>query len=701
MTVRAEATSTTASPLGNLTRHSDIVLAVGLMVTILMMVIPLPTVLLDLLLSFSIALGVTVLMVAIYTNEPLEFSVFPSLLLLVTLYRLALNVSSTRLILLHGDAGKIIHSFGSFVVGGNLVVGLVIFLILLVIQYIVITNGAGRVAEVAARFTLDAMPGKQMSIDADLNAGLITEEDARRRRKAIEREADFYGSMDGASKFVKGDAAAGLVIVAINIIGGFAIGMTQLGLSPGDSIQKFTLLTVGEGLVNQIPALLISTATGLIVTRAGAEEGANLGRDVTTQLLANPKVLTIVGVFLLAAALVPGLPKLPFMAIGAAATVGGFVVRGRIREQAALVVVEAQERQKEEATSVDSVVGLMQVDPLEMEIGYGLIPLVDEDGGGNLLNRITLIRRQIAIELGIVVPTIRIRDNLQLPPNTYVVKLRGIEVARGELFMNHFLAMNAGLATDPIEGITTTEPAFNLPATWITSAQRDQAEMLGYTVVDPPSVMATHLTELIRRFSPNLLSRQDTQTLFNNLKADYPAVVEELIPALLSVGEIQKVLQNLLAERISIRDLVTIAETLANYARLSRDPELLTEYVRQALARQITAQYQGEDGRVHVVTLGPRLEQALSAAIQQTDLGSNIIMEPARVQRVVQATARETERLAMAGYSSVVLCSSRVRKPFRKLTERLLPSLTILSYSELSPAIDIQSIGMVEATDED
>ena len=687
--------------LGRLMRHSDVFLAGGVLMIVLMMVVPLPTIVLDLLLSISIASAVTILVVSLYTNEPLEFSALPTLLLLITLFRLALNVSSTRSVLLHGDAGAIIHSFGSFVVGGNIVVGLVIFLILMVIQFVVITNGAGRVAEVAARFTLDAMPGKQMSIDADMNAGLITEQEARARRRTIEREADFYGAMDGASKFVKGDAVAAILIVAINAIGGFAIGMLQHGLSATESLDKFTLLTVGDGLVTALPALLISTATGIIVTRAGAAEGSNLGRDVATQLFTNPKVLLICGVMLLGVAAVPGLPKIPFVAIGGAMTFTAVSLRSRLKQEALVAVVEAQEQQRAESTSVDSVVNLLQIDPLEVEVGYGLIPLVDEESGGNLLGRITLIRRQIAVELGVVVPTIRIRDNLQLPPNTYVVKLRGIEVARGELLASYLLAMNAGLADEPLDGVPTTEPAFGLPATWIVASNRERAEMLGYTVVDPPSVLATHLTELIRKYAPDLLSRQDTQTLLNNLKKEYPAVVDDLIPAQLTIGEAQRVLQNLLAERVSIRDLVSIAETLANASRATRDPELLTEFVRQALSRQLSAQFADEVGRLHVITLSPRLEQALGGGLQQTDQGSNIVLEPGLAHRIIQATGHEAERLVNGGHQALVLCSSRIRRPFRKLVERMLPNLIVLSYSEVSQSVDVQSLGMVEVNSED
>ncbi|HEY8490783.1 MAG TPA: flagellar biosynthesis protein FlhA [Dehalococcoidia bacterium] len=680
--------------LSRILQHSDVALAVGLMVILAMMVIPLPPAVLDVLISLNIAMAVTILLMSMYAKEPLEFSVFPSLLLVVTLFRLALNVSSTRLILLHADAGEVIRAFGQFVVGGNYVIGVVVFLILTVIQFVVITNGAGRVAEVAARFTLDAMPGKQMSIDADLNAGLITEDEARRRRRAIEEEADFYGAMDGASKFVKGDAIAGIVIVLVNIFGGFAVGMLQQGLTLQESLRTFTLLTVGDGLVSQIPALLISTATGIIITRTASEQ--TLGHDMFRQLVSNPKALFVVSGMVAALGVVPGLPHVPFFIIAAGTAGVAFFLRQSLKEQAALAVVEASERAKEEASSVDSVVQLLPLDPMEIEIGYGLIPLVDEDQPGNLLNRITMIRRQVALELGIVVPTIRIRDNLQLSPNTYVVKLRGIEIGRGELLANHWLAMNAGLAEGELDGIPTTEPAFGLPATWITAAQKERAEMQGYTVVDPPSVVATHLSELIKRHAPNILSRQDVQSLLNTLKADYPAVVEELVPNLLTLGDVQKVLQNLLAERISVRDLVTICETLASYARYTKDPEMLTEYVRQALSRSISAQHKDAQNVIRVMTLNPALEQLLANALQQSEQGMNIVLEPGLSQRILQATARQMEAMAAAGHMPVLLCSARIRRAFKKLVERALPNLTVLSFSEISQDVEVQSVAVVD-----
>ncbi|MEZ4502197.1 MAG: flagellar biosynthesis protein FlhA [Dehalococcoidia bacterium] len=677
-----------------ITKNADVALAAAVMMTVLMMVIPLPPAMLDLLVASNIAIGVTILLISMYTKQVLEFSVFPSLLLLVTLFRLAINVSSTRLILLNANAGHIIESFGNFVIGGSIVVGIVVFLILLVIQFVVITNGAGRVAEVAARFTLDAMPGKQMSIDADLNAGLINETEARERRSTIMREADFYGSMDGASKFVKGDAIAGLIIVAINLIGGITIGVMQRGLSAGEAMSTYSLLTVGDGLVSQIPALLISTATGLIVTRAASE--GNLGTDIGTQLLSSPRALFIVAAVLGVLAVVPGLPRFPFIVLALTMGGAGYLVRERVRADEQQAEYAASEAHDERASSVDSVLSVLQVDPLEVEVGYGLIPLVDGEHGGSLLNRITIIRRQMAMDLGIVVPMIRIRDNLQLSANTYVVKLRGIEIGRGELMAHQFLAMNAGLASEPLDGVETVEPAFGLPARWIAPEAKQRAEFAGYTVVDPPSVLTTHLSELIRRHAPELLSRQDAQGLLNNLRDEYPAVVEELVPAILTVGEVQGVLQELLREGVSVRDMVTICEALADRGRQTKETDQLTEAVRAALGRQITMSHRGDDGRLRAITLHPRLEQTLAGALQPTDAGPAVVIEPDLMQRLLVRLANELERAASAGFQPVLLCSARIRRPIRRMIERSLPQLPVLAYAEVSNEVEVEAIGMVE-----
>ena len=684
--------------LRTLGKNADVVLAGAVLVIIGMMVVPLPAVLIDLLVATNLAISVTILLVAMYTGDVLAFSIFPSLLLLVTLFRLAINVASTRLILLHGHAGHIIEAFGNFVVGGSLVVGIVIFVILLVIQFVVITNGAGRVAEVAARFTLDAMPGKQMSIDADLNAGLITEVEARERRLNTMREADFHGAMDGASKFVKGDAVAALLIVIVNLIGGIAIGVLQRGLPIGEAVSTYSLLSIGEGLVSQIPALLISTAAGLLVTRSGSE--GHLGGDIGKQLLSNPRALMITASVLAAFGLVPGLPRFPFFVLAATMGGAGYLLRERQRAETQRDVVAAAVEQDERAHSVDSVVSVLQVDPLEVEVGYGLIPLVDQEHGGNVLNRVTIVRRQIAVELGIVVPMIRIRDNLQLPANTYVVKLRGIEIGRAELLANHYLAMNSGFASEELDGVPTTEPAFGLPARWVTQAQKQRAELAGYTVVDAPSVLATHLSELVRRHAPELLSRQDTQTLLSHLKEEYPTVVEELVPGVLTVGEVQNVLQLLLREHVSVRDLVTIAEALADRGRQTKDLEQLADSVRVALARQISMQHRQADGRLYVLTLHPGLEQTLAGALQPTETGVALLVEPALMQRLVTAVAQEVERAAARGHQVALLTSARVRRPLRRLLERALPQLPVLAYGEIASEVEVEALGMVEVHDD-
>ncbi len=560
----------------------------------------------------------------------LQFSIFPSLLLITTLFRLALNVSSTRLILLQGYAGEIIRAFGNFVVGGNYVVGFVVFLILVVIQFIVITKGAERVAEVAARFTLDAMPGKQMSIDADLNAGLIDEKEARRRRAEIEREADFYGAMDGASKFVKGDAIAGLVITAINIIGGFAVGVGQRGMGLGEALQHYTLLTVGDGLVTQIPALLIATATGIIITRAASE--ANMGRDVSHQLLSEPRVLAIAAGVLVLFAVVPGLPTVPFLVLSLLFGLLGYASSRRHQERQVQEMEKEAQREAEEAKKPERVSALLKLDAIELEIGYSLIPLVDANQGGDLLDRITMIRRQIAIELGLVVPPIRIRDNMQLGPNAYVIKIKGIEVGRGELMPGHYLAMESGPVSKRVSGIETREPAFGLPALWIPEEAKEEAELAGYTVVDSPSIIATHLTEIIRSNAAELLGRQDVKKLLDELKEDHAALVDEVVPELLTVGEVQRVLQNLLREGVPIRDLVTILETLGDFAWATKDQIFLTEKVREALARQISKQYTNDQGYIPVITLDPAWEQEIADALQHTDRGLTIALAPERVE---------------------------------------------------------------------
>ncbi|MEW5956485.1 MAG: flagellar biosynthesis protein FlhA [Chloroflexota bacterium] len=688
--------TTTASNTGLrfLLNNSDILLAVAVVAVVAMMVIPVPAVMLDMLLALNIALAVTIILVSLYIREPLEFSAFPSLLLILTLYRLALNVSSTRLILLEGNAGNVINAFGNFVVGGNYVVGVVVFLILMVIQFIVITNGAGRVAEVAARFTLDAMPGKQMSIDADLNAGIITEDQARARRKSVEQEADFYGAMDGASKFVKGDAIAGVVVVLVNILGGFVIGVLQLKLTLSEALQTYTLLTVGDGLVSQIPALLISTATGIIVTRTAAEE--NMGTDVVRQITSNPRALMIVSALLIGFALVPGLPKLPFIVMGLASGGGAYLLQNtrQPKVDAKAAAIEAKKQTPSALAESENATDLLQIDTLEVEIGYGLIQLIDTGTSTSLLNRITMIRRQIALELGFILPKIRIRDNLQLPPNVYSIKLRGEEITQGSLMPGHFLAIASGLVAEEINGIPTTEPAFGLPALWIEATHRERSETLGYTVVDPASVVATHLTEIIKGHSSEILTRQDTRNLLDNLKKDYPALVEGLIPNLMSLSEIQEVLKNMLKERISIRDLVTILETISSLAANIKDPDLLSEAARQALARSISNQYRAGDGAIHVITLSPRVEKVLHDAMNEH--GFRLSLNPRLAQMVMDFTAQRMEEMASQGYTPLLLCSASIRLAFRRLTERALPNLAVLSYNEIAAGVDVQAHGMVD-----
>jgi flagellar biosynthesis protein FlhA len=678
-----------------LNRYSDLMLAAAVCAIVGMMIIPLPEWMLDLLIITNLALGLMMLVVALYARDALQFSVFPSLLLLTTLFRLGLDISATRLILLQAHAGAVVTAFGNVVVGGNFVVGVVVFMILIVVNFVVITNGAGRVAEVAARFTLDAMPGKQMAIDAELNAGAINEETARTRRRAVQKEADFYGAMDGASKFVKGDAIAAIIIMVINIVAGFVIGVVQLKMQLGDALSIYTLLTVGEGLTSQIPALLISTATGMIVTRAASEPGSNLGMDVTSQLFSNPKALGIVGALMMGMALIPGLPKVPLIAIGVLLFGAAVLLRNTTKQQA---VAEAAANAPATSQEPENLNHLLRVDPISIEIGYGLITLADAESGGNLLSRVTLIRRQIATDLGMVVPTIRIRDDLQLPADTYVVRLRGVEVARGEVRANRMLAMNPGTVDGSIdiEGLPAVEPAFGLPARWIVPETREHAESLGYTVVDPTSVITTHLSEIIRQHAPSIISRQDVQALLDGVKGEHPALVGELVPELLSIGEVQKVLQHLLAERVSIRDLVTILESLADTARSTRDPDHLGERVRQALGRAISRQNLGMDGRLSVLTLSPGWQQSLAGALQTTDSGSSVLlMDAPSGNKLIQALSKEMERVASLGHNPILLCPARLRLALRRFTERSLNSLTVLSYSEVAPQLEVTTLGVV------
>jgi len=672
-------------------RFKQFLVPIVVVLIVMMMVLPLHTNILSFLLIINISLALTILLVSMFMKESLHFSVFPSLLLLTTLFRLALNVSTTRSILTKGDAGRVIEVFGDFVVQGNPVVGFIVFMILVIIQFIVITKGSERVAEVAARFTLDAMPGKQMSIDADLNAGMITEMEARERRRQIEREADFYGAMDGASKFVKGDAIAGIVIMIVNVIGGLIIGMTTFDLSIGESAQKFTLLSVGDGLVSQIPALLISTATGIIVTRAASE--GNFSEDVTEQLLAYPKLLYIVGGTIALLGMATGI----FSAIPVAGVllIGGFrMQQTKLREEAATEQME-EEQEIEQVRNPENVVQLLQIDPIEFEFGYGLIPLADANQGGDLLDRVIMIRRQIALELGLMVPVIRIRDNIQLKPNQYMIKIRGNKVAEGEVFLDHYLAMSTGVEDDTVTGIETTEPAFGLPALWVNEEMKEKAEAANYTVVDAPSVVATHLTEVIKRYASELLGRQEVKALVDHVKKSQPALVEELVPKLLSVGEIQKVLSNLLKEKISIRNLVTIFETLADFAVHTKDTDILTEYVRQALSRQITLQYTDPHQPLKVITIGQELEKLISENIQQSDQGSYLSIDPNTSQLIYRNLSDQINRLLQMGHQAIILTSPMIRMHVRQFIERVMPEVPVISYNELEPHVEVQSVGVV------
>ncbi|GAA4871692.1 flagellar biosynthesis protein FlhA [Paenibacillus vulneris] len=671
----------------------DLVVLIGIIGIILMMVVPVPIWLLDVLLIINISIALMIILVGMNTRDALQFSIFPSLLLITTLFRLALNVSTTRNILANAEAGNVVKTFGSFVAQGNIVVGFVVFIILVLVQFIVITKGSERVAEVAARFTLDAMPGKQMSIDADLNAGLINEQQAKERREKISREADFYGAMDGASKFVKGDAIAGIIILIINILGGLIIGMTMKGMDIKEAGSIYSILTIGDGLVSQIPALLISTAAGLIVTRASSE--GNLAHDLTTQILSYPKLLYIVaGTITLLGIFTPihlwtTLPIAALLAFAATKMQRNLEMKQAQEDQL------VEEQQIEEVRSPESVISLLQVDPIEFEFGYGLIPLADTQQGGDLLDRIILIRRQCALELGLVVPVIRIRDNIQLKPNEYVIKIKGNTVARGELLLNHYLAMSPGIDDDSITGIETLEPAFGLPALWIDEVMKERAELSGYTVVDPPSVVATHLTEVIKKHAHELLGRQETKALIENVRESYSALVDDLIPNVLSIGDVQKVLVKLLREKISIRDLVTILETLADYGTYTKDTEILTEYVRQSLSRQITQQYATGSDSLKVITVGPSLEKKIAESVQQSDQGSYLALDPSSTQMIYQRVTDQVTRLIQAGQQPIVLTSPTIRMYLRQLLERTMQDIPVLSYSELEPNVEIQSMGVV------
>ncbi len=674
----------------------DFVVAFYVLSAFIMLIVPIPSWLLDVLLALNMSVAFTILFSAMLSKEPLDMSFYPTMLLFTTLFRIALNVSSTRLILISGSPGNVVSTFGNFVGGGDLVMGVIVFAILLIVQFMVINKGSERVAEVTARFTLDAMPGKQMAIDADLNTGAIDDQEAKRRRDKIQEESSFFGSMDGAVKYVKGDATAGLLISAVNLVGGIMMGMFRRGMDFNGALNQYAVLTIGDGLVSAIPSLLISLATGILVTKGSKE--ADFGNTLIKQIFGLPRAMYIVGVTL---AFLGAFTPLEFMIFVPLGVVFILVARKMETTMATKSVeeqVEAEEvAEAEEIRRPENVTALLQVDPIELEFGYGIIPLADANQGGDLLDRVVMIRRQIALELGTVVPIIRLRDNIQLNPNQYIIKIKGIQVSEGEILFDHYMAMNPGYVEEEITGIDTIEPAFKLPAKWITEGQREKAESWGYTVVDPPSIIATHLTEVIRKHIAELLTRQDVQSLVDNLKESNPSIVEELVPKLLGLGEIQKVLQNLLSEGISVRDLLTIFESLADHATATRDTDLLTEYVRASLKRAISNKYFAGESTVNVLTVDPKLEQDIMASVKQSEQGAYITLDPERVRKLIDNLRGELSKLEGMGASPIVLTSPIVRMYFRRLVEEYFHDLAVVSYNEVESDVELQSVGMVSA----
>ncbi len=676
-------------------KRSDIGIAVYILVAFIMMIVPIPSIMLDFFLALNMAIAFTVLFVCMFSKEVLELSYFPTILLFTTIFRLAMNVSSTKLILTKGYAGNVVQTFGQFVGGGSLIVGSVIFLILILVQFLVINKGSERVAEVTARFTLDAMPGKQMAIDADLNTGAIDDREAKKRREKIQQESTFFGSMDGAVKYVKGDAIMGLLLTVINVIGGILMGMTRDGVEIQAALDKYVILTIGDGLVSQIPSLLISLSTGILVTKGSKE--ADFGPSIVKQLFGVPKVMYLVGATLAFLGIVTDLNTILFLGMGLAFIVGGRMMATNLETANIEAMVDSDEAAAEEIRQPENVNSLLQVDPIELEFGYGIIPLADVNQGGDLLDRVVMIRRQIALELGTVVPIIRLRDNIQLNPNQYIIKIKGIQVSEGEILFDHYMAMNPGYVEEEITGIPTFEPSFHLPAIWITEGQRERAESLGYTVVDPPSIIATHLTEIIRQYISELLTRQDVQNLVNNLKETNPSLVEELIPKQLGLGEIQKVLQNLLKEGISIRDLLTIFETMADYAPTTRDTDILTEYVRQSLKRAISIKYFPPHETTNVITLDPKVEQEIMGSVKQTEQGAYLNLDPDKTKKIMESVGKEVQKMENLGKNPIVITSPIVRMYFKRLTEDYYKDLVVVSYNEIESNVELQSVGMVTA----
>ncbi|MCR4892319.1 MAG: flagellar biosynthesis protein FlhA [Lachnospiraceae bacterium] len=674
----------------------DVGLALYLLSAFVFMIITLPPTILDICLAFNMAIAFTILFNTLFAKEVLDMSYYPTILLFTTIFRISLNVSSTKLILTTGDPGNVVRTFGQYVGGNDLIVGAIVFIIILIVQMVVINKGSERVSEVTARFTLDAMPGKQMAIDADLNTGAIDDQEAKRRREKIQEESTFFGSMDGAVKYVKGDTVAGLLITGINVIGGIAMGVLRRGMSMGDALSEYTILTIGDGLVGSIPSLLISLSTGILVTK-GAKQ-ADFGPTLVGQVMSSAKVMYMAGAVIIFLGIATPLNPIIFVSIGAAFIVGGRMMQNQVEQEQIEVAAETEEEVgAEEIRKPENVVSLLNVDPIELEFGYGIIPLADVNQGGDLLDRVVMIRRQIALELGTVVPIIRLRDNIQLNPNQYIIKIKGIQVAEGEILFDHYMAMNPGYVEEEIAGIPTFEPSFHLPALWITEGQRERAESMGYTVVDPPSIIATHLTEVIRTHISELLTRQDTQNLVNNLKESNPSVVEELVPKLLGLGEVQKVLQNLLQEGISIRDLLTIFETLADYGATTRDTDILTEYCRQALKRAISARYFPSGEVTSVVTLDPAIEQEIMNSVKQTEQGAYLTLAPDRTKTIMTAAQREVKKLEDLGKSPIVITSPIVRIYFKKLSEDYIKDLIVISYNEIDSSVELQSIGMISA----
>ena len=676
-------------------KKNDLFIGIYLLAAVLFFIISIPSWLLDILLAINILVAMVVLFNSLFAKEVLDMASFPTMLLFTTIFRISLNVSSTKLILKNGDAGKVVDTFGKFVGGGNLVIGIIIFIILIIVQFIVINKGSERVAEVTARFTLDAMAGKQMAIDSDLNTGAITDKEAAERRKKLQQENSFFGSMDGATKYVKGDATAGLIITGINLVGGIVMGMVYGGLSINDALSKYTILTIGDGLSSQIPSLLISLATGILVTKASSD--GELGDEIVGQLFSMDRVLIMVGAALSVLGILTPLPWYIFVPLGAALIFYGRKLGTKAGEAKIEESAEQEENEAQEIRKPENVVSLLNVDPIELEFGYGIIPLADVNQGGDLLDRVVMIRRQIALELGAVVPIIRLRDNIQLNPNQYVIKIKGIQVSEGEILFDHYMAMNPGYVEEEITGIPTFEPSFHLPAIWITESQRERAESLGYTVVDPPSIIATHLTEVIRQHIAELLTRQDVQNLINNIKDNNSTLIDELVPKLMGIGEIQKVLQNLLEEGISIRDLVTILETLADHAVVTRDPDILTEYARQGLKRAISSKYFTVGEVTNVVTVDPAIEQEIMNSVKNTEQGSYLSLDPERSKKIVEALGNELKKLEDMGKNPIVITSPIVRMYFRNLAKDYYKDIIVISYNEVESNVELQSVGMVTA----